>query len=99
MLTQSLLLLGQLNGWHLAQCGQAFGLGGGSGQQFPSAGALQSPAGLALLTGGAEQTALGIAEETFDVIVSAGQFFHIIAMEQARPIAGTDRVQMMAKSV
>lgn len=99
MLTQSLLFLCQLNGWDLAQCGQALGLGGGSGQQFPSAGALQSATGLALLAGGAQQTALGIAEETFDVIVGAGQFFQVIAVEQARPIADTDFVQVPAKSV
>jgi len=67
MLTQSLLLLGQLNGRNLAQCGQALGLGGGSRQQFPSADALQSATGLAFLAGGAQQTALGIAEETFEV--------------------------------
>jgi hypothetical protein len=84
----------------MERSGQALGLGGGSAQQFPSAGALQSAMGLALLlAGGTQQTALGIAEETFDVIVGAGQFFQVMAMEQTRPIAGADFVQVTAKSV
>jgi hypothetical protein len=99
MLTQSLLFLGQLSWWDLAQGVQALGLGGQSGQQFPSAGALQSATGLPQLAGGAEQAALGIAEVTFQVIVGAGQPRQVIAMEEAGPIAGADFVQVAAKSV
>jgi len=92
------LLSCQLINRDFAQSDQASGLSRRPGQQFPSANALQSTTRLPLLASGAEQAVLGVTEVTLEVVAGAWQFFDIVAMEQARPIAGADLIQVAAKS-
>jgi hypothetical protein len=54
---------------------------------------------LSLLASSAEQAALGVTEVTLKVVVGARQTFYIVAVEQARPIAGADLIQVTAKSI
>jgi len=67
------------------------------GQEFPGALTLQRPLCLPLLTRGPQQAATRLTKVAFQLVVGPRQPWHLIAMEQARPIAPADRVEVAAK--
>ena len=67
------------------------------GQEFPGALALQRPLRLTLLAGGPQQAATCLAKVAFECVVGPRQPRHLIAVEQAGPIAPADRVEVTAK--
>ena len=98
MAPETVLLLGELVRRDLTQSSQAVGFSRRSGQQFPGTKAMQVSPGLALLARGAEQAALGVTEVTFELVVGTRQSFEVVTVEQARPVAGADFIQMVAES-
>ena len=68
-----------------------------AGEDLPGALALQGPLRLALLARGPQQAATRIAEATFELVVGPRQARHVIAAEQAGPIAPADRVEVTTK--
>ena len=71
----------------------------GPRQEFPGALALQRALREALLARGPQQAALRIAEAAFEFVVGPRQARHVIAVEQARPIAPADLVEMQPKLI
>jgi hypothetical protein len=69
------------------------------GQEFPGALALQRPLRLPLLAGGPHQTATRLAKMAFHLVVGPREPRALIAMEQARPIAPADRVEVTPKGL
>ena len=67
------------------------------GQEFPGALALQRPLRLPLLARGPQQAATRLAEVAFQLVVRPRQARHLIAVEQAGPIAPADRVEVPTK--
>ena len=72
------------------------GLCGGLGHELPSALALQRPLGEALLACDPKQAATRVAEAAFECVVGPRQARHLIAVEQARPRAPADRVEVQS---
>ena len=67
------------------------------GEEFPGALTLQRALRLALLARGPQQAAPGIAKVAFQRIVGPRQGRHIVAVEQAGPIAPADLAKVTAK--
>ena len=68
------------------------------GQELPGALALQRPLRLPLLARGPQQAATRIAKVAFQLVVGPRQPRHLIAVEQAGPIAPADRVEVTAET-
>src|SRR5712691_6529647 len=86
----------------LLECGLApgleyLGLWWREREEFPRALALQRALRAALLTCGPQQAATGITEVAFDLVIGPGQARHVIAVQQAAPLAPADRVEVTAK--
>src|SRR4029434_5771735 len=97
MRNKALPFLRQVLGWGLTQGPQHLGLCRWPGYELPGALALQGPLRLALLARGPQQAATCIAEATFELVVGPRQARHVIAVEQAGPIAPADRVEVTTK--
>src|SRR2546428_5984251 len=97
MLGKALPFLRQLFGGGGRQRRKEGSLGRGSRQQFPGTLALQRALRQPLLACSAKQAVTRIAEVAFEFVVGPRQSRHLIAVEQARPIAPTDRVKVCAK--
>ncbi len=99
MLSKSLSLLSEALQWNLAQSVEQFGLRRWSRQQFPSALTLSHAPREPLLTGDSEHLTPSISEKAFDLIVGPRQTRHIIAMEEARPIAPAYFIQYCGQNL
>ena len=99
MRSTALSFLRQVLRGSLTQGTQYLSLCWGAREEFPCALALQRALGEALLTRGPQQAAPRITEVTFEVVVCPRQARHVIAVEQPRPIAPADLVQMQAKAL
>ncbi|HSX80099.1 MAG TPA: hypothetical protein VLQ80_16200 [Candidatus Saccharimonadia bacterium] len=97
MRRKTLPLLRQVLGWGLTEGLLSLGLCRGVGQEFPGPRALQRPLRLPLLACGPQQAATRIAKVAFQLVVGTRQPWHLIAVEQAGPIAPADRVEVTAK--
>ena len=99
MLSTALPFLSQVLMGSLTQGTQYLGLCWGARQEFPSALALQCALGEAFLARGPQQAATCIAEAAFELVVCSGHARHVIAMEQAGPIAPADLVEVQTKRI
>ena len=99
MLSKSLPLLSQLLRWNLAQSVEQLGLRHRSRQQFPSALTLQSAPCEPLLPRDSEPLTPRIAKQAFDFVIGSRQAGYIVTVEEAGPIAPTDRVEVTAKRI
>src|SRR5215831_20554078 len=99
MRSKALSFLRQVLRRSLTQGTQYLGLCWGAREEFPSALALQRALREALLARGPQQAAPCIAEAAFEVVVGPGQAWHVIAMEQAGPIAPADLVEVPTKRI
>ena len=97
MRSKALPFLCQVLGRSVTQGIQDFGLCRWPGEELPGALALQHPLRLAPLPRGPQQAAPRITEVTFELIVGPRQARHVIAVEQAGPIAPADLVKVTAK--
>ena len=61
--------------------------------------ALQRALGEALLARGPQQAATGIAEAAFELVVGPRHARHVIAVEQAGPIAPADLIEVQTKLI
>ena len=99
MRSKALSFLRQVLRRSLTQGTQYLGLCWGAWEEFPCALALQRALGEALLACGPQQAAPRITEATFEFVVCSRQARDIIAVEQPRPIAPADLVQVQAKAL
>src|SRR5215510_10003294 len=97
MRSKALPFLSQILRWSVAHRIEYLRLCGGPRQEFPGALALQRALREALLARDPQQAAPRIAEAAFEFVVGPRQVRHVIAVEQARPIAPADLVEMQTK--
>ncbi len=95
----ALSFLRQLLGWEVTQGSEELALCRGPGQEFPGTLAWQCPLRLALLARGLQEAATRIAQVTFQRIVGPRQPLHVIAVQQAGPIAPADLVEVVAQGL
>ena len=99
MLSKALPFLSQVLRWGLTQGTQYLGFCWGARQEFPSALALQHALCEAFLACGPQQAATCIAEAAFEFGGGPRHARHVIAVEQAGPIAPADRVEVETKLI
>src|SRR6266446_2633692 len=97
MLSKALSFLRQILRWGLTQSLEYLDLSRGSRQECPRALTLQRTLCEALLSRDPQQVATRLPEATFELVVGPRQARHVIAVEQARPIAPADRVEVTTK--
>ncbi len=94
MLSKALPFLREVLHGGLTQSLAYFGLCRGPWQELPGAVALQRPLREAFLPRGAQHAATRGTEVTFPCVVRPRQAWHVIAVEQARPRAPADGVEV-----
>jgi len=99
MLSKALSFLRQILRWGLTQSLEYLDLSRGSRQEFPRALTLQRTLCEALLSRDPQQVATRLPEATFERVVGPRQARHVIAVEQARPRAPADRVEVQSKLI
>ena len=97
MLSKTLSFLSKVLRWDVTEAVESLGLNRRSREECPRPLALPRALRQALLARRPQQGTAGIAEPAFDLVVRPGQPRHVVAVEQPRPIAPADRVEMMAK--
>ena len=99
MRSKALPFLRQVLRGSLTQGIQYLGLCWGAREEFPRALALQRALCEALLARGPQQAATCITEAAFEFVVGSRHARHIIAVEQAGPIAPADLVEVQTKRI
>jgi hypothetical protein len=99
MFSKALPFLRQVLMWSLTQGTQYLGLCWGVRQECPSALALQRALCETFLACSPQQAATCLAEAAFELVVCSGHARHVIAMEQAGPIAPVDLVEVQTKRI
>jgi hypothetical protein len=97
MCSKALSFLRQVLRGRVTQGPQELGLCWGVREEFPRALALQRALGEALLACGPQQAAPYITEAAFEFVVGPRHARHVIAVEQAGPIASADLVEVQTK--
>jgi len=81
----------------LTQGTQSLGRCWGAREEFPRALALEQALGETLLARGPQQAATGSTAVAFESVVGPRHAWHVIAVEQAGPIASADLVEVQTK--
>src|SRR4030095_8813969 len=99
MRSKALPFLSQVLRWSVAHRLESLRLCWGPRQEFPGALALPRALREALVARGPQQAALRIAEAAFECVGGPRPARHVIAVEQARPIAPADLVERQTKRI
>jgi len=90
-------LLLQLERIDLTEASLQVGFAGRPGKQFPGSRSLQGRSYLPLLSGGSQESTLGLSEVGFQPVVRSGEFGQIVTVEEAGSIALSDPEEVIAK--